>query len=134
MAAGGNRVRGPVGPRRSRRRVCAPDAVLQEKAVLPPVARLWLDWNETACHALLTIGLRTAMLASSCWLGGPFPAAEAARMVGEKQVAAMEALAAGWRVVARRPGHVDHLRLGAAWLGPYRRRIRANARRLAWPP
>jgi hypothetical protein len=85
-----------------------------------------------ACHALLTIGLRTSMLASSCWFGGPFPAAEAARMVGEKQVAAMEAVAAGWRAVAR-PGRVDHLRLGAALLSPYRRRIRANARRLARP-
>ena len=104
------------------------------KAVLPPVVRLWLDWGETACHALLTIGLRTSMLASSCWFGGPFPAAEAARMVGEKQLAAMEALSAGWRAVARRPGHVDHLRLSAALLGPYRRRIRANARRLARPP
>jgi hypothetical protein len=97
----------------------------------PPAIRLWLDWNETMLHALLTIALRSTLFASSYWMRGILPAGETVRMIGEKQLAAIEALAAGWMALPRMHGHIDHVRVAAATLGPYRRRARANSRRLS---
>jgi hypothetical protein len=101
-------------------------------ALVSPV-RLWFDCNETAVHAWMTIGLRSAMWAAAVWSGRSFPAGEAIRMIGEKQLAAMEALTALWLQLARPSGRVDHTRLAAEFLRPYRRRTRANARRLSRP-
>ncbi|MGH6929275.1 MAG: hypothetical protein ACREEV_13240 [Dongiaceae bacterium] len=79
----------------------------------------------------MTIGLRSAMWAAAFWSGGSFPAGEAVRMIGEKQLAAIEALTAAWLQLARPSGRIDHMRLAAEVLRPYRRRTRANARRLS---
>ncbi len=79
----------------------------------------------------MTIGLRSAMWASAFWSGRLFPAGEAVRMIGEKQLAGLEALTALWLQLARPSSRVDHTLLAAELLRPYRRRTRANARRLS---
>src|SRR5262245_35390533 len=80
---------------------------------------LWIEWNETAAFAFLTICLRSAMIASSLYTRGTLPAAEMMRMVGEKQIAAANSVAAAGVTVAR------------SALRPYRRATRANAKRLS---
>jgi hypothetical protein len=91
------------------------------------VARLWLAWNETALHASMTIGLRSVRLMTALMTRGALPAGECWRMVGEKQIAAVEAVAGAWLALPKG----DAVGLAAAALKPYRRRTRANSRRLS---
>jgi len=84
-----------------------------------------------AFHAVLTISLRTAMMASSLWTRGSLPAAETFRMVSEKQLAGFDSLASALAAVSRRGGHVDPVKITSAALRPYQRSTRANARRLS---
>jgi hypothetical protein len=95
--------------------------------VLPPAARFWLAWNETAFHAGITIALRSSRLATAVWTQNALPANGCWRMVGEKQLAMIEAVAAAWIALPRG----DPYSVAAAALRPYRRRARANARRLS---
>jgi hypothetical protein len=94
---------------------------------LPPITHLWLAWNETVFHAGITIALRSVRLATELATRGSIPAAEYLRMVGEKQLAAAEAIAGAWLALAK----ADGLGIAAAMLKPYRRRARANSRRLS---
>src|SRR5262245_57280837 len=94
---------------------------------LPPVTRLWLAWNETALHAGITIALRSMRLATELVTRGALPATECWRMVGEKQLAAAEAIAGAWLALPR----ADGVEIATAVLKPYRRRTRANSRRLS---
>jgi hypothetical protein len=96
-------------------------------AHLPAAARLWLAWNETAFHAGITIALRSSKLATAFWGQGAMPASECWRMVGEKQLAAIEAVSAAWKVFPS----TDPVRIAATVLKPYRQRTRANSRRLS---
>jgi hypothetical protein len=66
-------------------------------------------------------------------LNGALPAAECWTMIAEKQLAAMEAMTVAWMVRSRSHRPVSPVRMAAAALGPYRRRTRANARRLSRP-
>jgi len=94
---------------------------------LPPVARLWLAWNETALHASITIVLRSVRLATDLMTRGALPATECWRMASEKQLAAAEAVAG---VLLALP-EADGVGIAAAVLKPYRRHTRANSRRLS---
>jgi hypothetical protein len=89
-----------------------------------------MAWNETAFHAAITIGLRTAMLAGSLWARGPWPAAEILRMASEKQRAAVDSMIATLSAVPRR-GTVDPIKMASVALTPYQRATRSNARRLS---
>jgi hypothetical protein len=93
---------------------------------LPPAVRFWLAWSETAAHAGITIVLRSARMATDL-ARGTVPVAECWRMVGEKQLAAVEAMTGAWLVLPK----ADGMAFATAALKPYRRRTRANARRLA---
>jgi hypothetical protein len=95
--------------------------------VLAPAARFWLAWNETAFHAGITIALRLSRLATAVWSQNALPANECWKMVGEKQLAMVEAMAAAWMALPKG----DPYSVAAAALSPYRRRTRANARRLS---
>ena len=97
-----------------------------------PAARFWLAWSEMSFHAAITIVLRSSMLTSSFLTQGPAPAAECWKMAAEKQLAVVEA-AAEWMALMRRQRLLSPLDVGAAILRPYRRRTRANARRLSRP-
>ena len=88
---------------------------------------MWLAWNETALHASMTIGLRSVRLMTALMTRGALPAGECWRMVGEKQIAAVEAVAGAWLALPKG----DAVGLAAAALKPYRRRTRANSRRLS---
>jgi hypothetical protein len=95
--------------------------------VLPAAARFWLAWNETAFHAGITVALRSCKFATDYWMRGAFPANECSKMIVEKQIAAIEAMAAAWKALPTN----DPVGIGTAVLRPYRRRTRANARRLS---
>jgi hypothetical protein len=58
---------------------------------------------------------------------GAFPANECSKMIVEKQIAAIEAMAAAWKALPTN----DPVGIGTAVLRPYRRQTRANARRLS---
>jgi|SRR5262245_21216920 len=90
-------------------------------------ARLWHTWNEMVFYAGVTIALRSLRLASELATRGVLPAGECLRMVGEKQLAVVEAMTGAWLVSPKGDG----VRIVAAVLKPYRRRTRANARRLS---
>lgn len=92
-----------------------------------PAARFWLAWNETALHAGIAIALRLSRLATELVMRGMLPANECWKMVGEKQLAAIEAMAAAWMALPRG----DPLGVAVAVLKPYRRRVRRNSRRLS---
>jgi len=94
---------------------------------MPPLARLWLAWNETAFHASLTIALRALNLSTEMATRGVLPFRECWRMVSEKQIAAIESVAGAWLALPRSDG----VKIAAAALKPYRRRTRANSRRLS---
>ena len=84
---------------------------------------LTLDAARLGLEAQQVVALRLMHLAA----GGPTVGAEAQRMVSEKAAAFVEAQIAIAAALARGSGH------GAARqaLGCYRRRVRANARRLS---
>ena len=90
-------------------------------------ARLWFAWNEMLFHAGVTVVLRSSRFGAALWTQGTLPTAECWRMVGEKQLAAAEALVAAWAALPRG----DPVRVANAALVPYRRHTRANARRLS---
>jgi hypothetical protein len=92
-----------------------------------PVPRLWLAWYETAFHANITIALRLVRMATDLVTGGTPPVGECWRMVGEKQLAAVEAMAGAWLALPK----MDGVKIATAALAPYRRRTRANSRRLS---
>jgi hypothetical protein len=89
--------------------------------------RLWLSWNETWFYAGVTIALRSARLTTKMLTGGTLPANECLRMIGEKQIAAVEAMTGTWLALPE----ADAVGLAAAALKPYRCHTRANARRLS---
>ncbi|MGE0117666.1 MAG: hypothetical protein AB7S71_01400 [Dongiaceae bacterium] len=95
--------------------------------ILPTAACFWLAWNETAFHACITVALRSSKLTTDYWMRAALPANEYCKMIVEKQIAAIEAVAAAWKALPTN----DPVRIGTAVLGPYRRRTRANARRLS---
>jgi hypothetical protein len=83
----------------------------------------FFDCARLGVEAWMVMGLRLAKLAA----GGPAAALEAQRMLAEKSAAAVEAqFAAG---IALATG-VSHTAAGRKALGRYRRRVRANRRRL----
>ena len=92
-------------------------------------ARYWFAWNEMAFHAGITIALRSYKFAAELLMRGAVPASEWWRMIGEKQLAALEAAESIWSV-PRGGGPLEH---AARVLRPYRRLARANARRLSRP-
>src|SRR5262245_25200568 len=94
---------------------------------LSPATRLWLAWNETAFHASITVALRSVRLVTELMTRGTLPATECWRMVGEKQLAAVEAVAGAWLALPK----ADGVKIAAAALKPYRRHTRANSRRLS---
>ena len=96
----------------------------------PSAARLWLVWNETALYAAATIGMRLAHLAAVFWMGAPLPTREIARMIHEKQMAAFESMSAAGAAMLRRPDKIRPIDLAIAVVKPYRKRTRANVRRL----
>ena len=81
------------------------------------------DFARLGAEAWMVVGLRLARLAA----GGPAAALEAQRMVAEKSAAALEAQAAAGMALALGASH--HVAGGKALAG-YRRRVRANRRRL----
>ena len=81
------------------------------------------DFARLGAEAWMVVGLRLAKLAA----GGPAAALEAQRMVAEKSAAALEAqFAAGMALATGASHHVA----GSKALAGYRRRVRANRRRL----
>lgn len=108
-----------------------PDRLRSMALTLAPASRLWLDVGETVFYAMLTINLRMAKLASAFWTRGDWPVAESLRMVSEKQVAAMQAMAAAWTALPRGNRRVDPVKVAAAAVRPYRRHTRRNAKRLS---
>jgi hypothetical protein len=81
------------------------------------------DLARLGAEAWIVIGLRLAKLAA----GGPAAALEAQRMVAEKSAAAVEAQLAAGLALASGAGHAA---AGRKALKRYRRRVRANRRRL----
>ena len=88
-----------------------------------PWVRLGLDSLRLSAEAQGVIALRMMTLAS----GGPAAAAEAELMVAEKLRAAAETQAQVFTSVLTGSGHLAPARAVAA----YRRKVRANRRRLA---
>jgi hypothetical protein len=92
--------------------------------------RLWWNHGEAGANAWMTIALRLPLLASQ---DPTRPSAEARRMVREKIAALAEgSLAAGLhasRTVGRSPP--DVIGIVDALARPARKRVRANAKRLA---
>jgi len=92
--------------------------------------RLWWDNVEAGANACVTIALRLPLLASQ---DPTRRTAEAQRMVREK----VAALAEGGRAAGRKAGRTagltpsDTLAIAEAFAGPARRRVKANAKRLA---
>jgi hypothetical protein len=84
---------------------------------------LAFDVARLGAEAWMVIGLRYAKLAA----GGPAAGLEAYRMVAEKSAAALEAQFAAAMALATGAGHAA---AGDKALGRYRRRVRANRRRL----
>jgi len=95
--------------------------------LLAPISQLWLAWYETVFHANVTIALRSVKVATDLVTGGALPVGECWRMVGEKQLAAVEGMAGAWLALPK----MDGVKIAAAALAPYRRRTRANSRRLS---
>jgi hypothetical protein len=98
---------------------------------MPNQASLWNPWLALSSQAALlgleaqrVMTLRLMRMAA----GGARGQAEAQRMVTEKMAAFVEAQAAV--VAGAIEGNGAH-RLGKKALGPYRKRVRGNARRLA---
>ena len=88
-----------------------------------PTPSFVFDFARLGAEAWMVVGLRLAKLAA----GGPAAALEAQRMVAEKSAAALEAqFAAG---MASATGASHHAAASKALAG-YRRRVRANRRRL----
>ena len=102
---------------------------MNSSQLMPAVARYWLAWNETAFHAGITIALRSYKFAAELLMRGAVPANEWWRMIGEKQLAAIESAALAWTA----PPGSGPVELAARILRPYRRLTRANARRLSRP-
>ena len=88
-----------------------------------PWLTLTLDAARLGVEAQGVIALRLMRLAA----GGPTAQVEAQRMVGEKTAAFFEAQLAFATALAQGKGHTCHSKA----LGCYRRRVRANRRRLA---
>ncbi len=97
--------------------------------------RLWKFWvaaAETGYFSAVTIGARSQMMAMQMLTKGTLPQAESWRMVSEKPQAAMDSLFAIWRANTRLAANPMLLLPAAeAGLRPYRRKTRANARRLS---
>lgn len=90
-----------------------------------PFGAAW-DFAQLGFESWTVIGLRMSKLAA----GGPLAMAEAQRMVTEKAVAAVEAqFNAGMALAAG----ATHQAVGRKAISGYRRRVRANRRRLAKP-
>ena len=88
----------------------------------PSIAHAF-DLARLGAEAWMVVGLRLAKLAA----GGPAAALEAQRMVAEKSAAAIEAqFAAGLALATGASHHVA----GRKALVGYRRRVKANRRRL----
>lgn len=85
---------------------------------------LLLDASEMMVEAQQVVALRLEKLAA----GGPAATIEAATMIAEKTTVAGEALLAA-SAAAVKSG--DPRRSAAAFLRPYRRKVRANRRRLS---
>lgn len=81
-----------------------------------------------AWHAAVVVPLRLARLAADLMLGRPAAPAELARMVTEKVAAAASGAGAA---TARALRGGDALSVALAAIGPARRAVRANARRLS---
>ena len=84
---------------------------------------LALDVARLGAEAWMVMGLRWAKLAA----GGPAAGLEAYRMVAEKSAAALDAQLAAAMALTTGAGHAA---AGSKALGRYRRRVRANRRRL----
>lgn len=98
---------------------------------MPNQASLWNPWLALSSQAAL-LGLEAqrvmALRLMRMAVGGARGQAEAQRMVTEKMAAFVEAQAA---VVAGAIEGNGVGRLGKKALGPYKKRVRSNARRLA---
>jgi hypothetical protein len=81
------------------------------------------DLARLGFEAWMVIGLRTAKLA----MGGPAAMLEAQRMVAEKTAAMLEAQATAGMAVATGSSKAAVARKS---IGPYRRRVKENRRRL----
>ena len=90
-----------------------------------PFGTAW-DFAQLGFESWTVIGLRMAKLAT----GGPAAMAEAQRMVAEKAAAAVEAQFVAGMALA---GGATHQTAGRKAMAGYRRRVRANRRRLAKP-
>jgi hypothetical protein len=88
-----------------------------------PSPSLAFDFARLGAEAWMVVGLRFAKLAA----GGPAAALEAHRMVAEKSAAALEAQFAAAMALAT---GASHAAAGSKALAGYRRRVRANRRRL----
>ncbi|WP_347267206.1 antibiotic ABC transporter [Paracoccus sp. (in: a-proteobacteria)] len=97
---------------------------LKNNTALQTPLLLWQQMARMALESQMVIALRTAGMVGML----PQDAAEPHRMVLEKADAASEALQAALRA-AGRGARAD--RIVAAAIRPYRRRTRANMRRLA---
>jgi hypothetical protein len=83
---------------------------------------LWADTLTLGLEAQMVIGLRLATVAA----GGPKAQAECRRMVSEKMLAALEAQGHVLTGLLTGAGGSTHRKV----LGTYRRRVRANRKRL----
>lgn len=81
-------------------------------------------WSSLGFESAMVIGLRLAKLAE----GGPAAAFEAQRMVNEKTAAMVEAQ---WGLALAMATGASHHRAGHKTLALYRRKVRANRRRLS---
>ena len=83
-------------------------------------------WSSLGFESSMVIGLRLAKIAE----GGPAAAFEAHRMVSEKTAAAFEAQ---WGLALALATGTSHHRASQKTLALYRRKVRANRRRLSRP-
>lgn len=89
----------------------------------PPSAKIAVELARLGFEAWSVISLRMAKLG----MGGPAAVLEGQRMIVEKAAAALEAQAAAGLAAATGIGNTAIMRKA---IGPYRRRVRANRRRL----
>jgi len=103
-------------------------------------ARFGVSWAETALGAAQVIATRSAMIGTAMAQPARLADPEFALMVAEKAAAVGEAAEQFFRQAVRRAGRrgahdatsiaTDAVGAAAAMLSPFRRRVRANVRRL----